>query len=209
MIKFLIDTSFSNIILGLYQDNQPIKEIIEENDHQLSSRIFPLIDQLFQSTEKKEEEVDEIVVVNGPGSFTGVRISVTIAKTYAWSLKKKIIPVSELQVMASTKTDTDYLIPMIDARRNCVYAGIYDRDLNTVLNDQYLSIEDLKKEVEKLDGSYTYLCDTKLDQLDHCIPSHPNLSKVLKYHENDVGINPHQVNPNYLKKTEAEENLNK
>lgn len=209
MIKFLIDTSFSNIILGLYQDNQPIKEIIEENDHQLSSRIFPLIDQLFQSTEKKVEEVDEIVVVNGPGSFTGVRISVTIAKTYAWSLKKKIIPVSELQVMASTKTDTDYLIPMIDARRNCVYAGIYDRDLNTVLNDQYLSIEDLKKEVEKLDGSYTYLCDTKLDQLDHCIPSHPNLSNVLKYHENDVGINPHQVNPNYLKKTEAEENLNK
>ncbi len=209
MIKFLIDTSSSNIILGLYQDNQPIKEIIEENDHQLSSRIFPLIDQLFQSTEKKVEEVDEIVVVNGPGSFTGVRIGVTIAKTYAWSLKKKIIPVSELQVMASTKTDTDYLIPMIDARRNCVYAGIYDRDLNTVLNDQYLSIEDLKKEVEKLDGSYTYLCDTKLDQLDHCIPSHPNLSKVLKYHENDVGINPHQVNPNYLKKTEAEENLNK
>lgn len=209
MIKFLIDTSSSNIILGLYQDNQPIKEIIEENDHQLSSRIFPLIDQLFQSTEKKVEEVDEIVVVNGPGSFTGVRIGVTIAKTYAWSLKKKIIPVSELQVMASTKTDTDYLIPMIDARRNCVYAGIYDRDLNTVLNDQYLSIEDLKKEVEKLDGSYTYLCDTKLDQLDHCIPSHPNLSNVLKYHENDVGINPHQVNPNYLKKTEAEENLNK
>lgn len=209
MIKFLIDTSFSNIILGLYQDNQPIKEIIEENDHQLSSRIFPLIDQLFHSAEKKVEEVDEIVVVNGPGSFTGVRIGVTIAKTYAWSLKKKIIPVSELQVMASTKTDTDYLIPMIDARRNCVYAGIYDRDLNTVLNDQYLSIEDLKKEVEKLDGSYTYLCDTKLDQLDHCIPSHPNLSKVLKYHENDVGINPHQVNPNYLKKTEAEENLNK
>lgn len=209
MINFLIDTSSSNIILGLYQDNQPIKEIIEENDHQLSSRIFPLIDQLFQSTEKKVEEVDEIVVVNGPGSFTGVRIGVTIAKTYAWSLKKKIIPVSELQVMASTKTDTDYLIPMIDARRNCVYAGIYDRDLNTVLNDQYLSIEDLKKEVEKLDGSYTYLCDTKLDQLDHCIPSHPNLSKVLKCHENDVGINPHQVNPNYLKKTEAEEDLNK
>lgn len=209
MIKFLIDTSSSNIILGLYQDNQPIKEIIEENDHQLSSRIFPLIDQLFHSTEKKVEEVDEIVVVNGPGSFTGVRIGVTIAKTYAWSLKKKIIPVSELQVMASTKTDTDYLIPMIDARRNCVYAGIYDHNLNTVLSDQYLSIEDLKKEVEKLDGSYTYLCDTKLDQLDDCIPSHPDLGKVLKYHENDAGINPHQVNPNYLKKTEAEENLNK
>lgn len=209
MIKFLIDTSSSNIILGLYQDNQPIKEIIEENDHQLSSRIFSLIDQLFQSTEKKVEEVDEIVVVNGPGSFTGVRIGVTIAKTYAWSLKKKIIPVSELQVMASTKTDTDYLIPMIDARRNCVYAGIYDHNLNTVLSDQYLSIEDLKKEVEKLDGSYTYLCDTKLDQLDDCIPSHPDLGKVLKYHENDAGINPHQVNPNYLKKTEAEENLNK
>ena len=209
MIKFLIDTSSSNIILGLYQDNQPIKEIMEENDHQLSSRIFPLIDQLFHSAEKKVEEVDEIVVVNGPGSFTGVRIGVTIAKTYAWSLKKKIIPVSELQVMASTKTDTDYLIPMIDARRNCVYAGIYDQNLNIVLSDQYLSIEDLKKEVEKLDGSYTYLCDAKLDQLDDCIPSHPNLSNVLKYHENDTGINPHQVNPNYLKKTEAEENLNK
>ena len=83
MIKLLIDTASSRIILGLFQDEKILSEINEENDNQLSVRIFPLIDKLFGLSEIKPEMVDEIIVVNGPGSFTGVRIGVTIAKTYA------------------------------------------------------------------------------------------------------------------------------
>lgn len=208
MIKLLIDTASSRIVLGLYQDDTILKEIKEENDHQLSVRIFPLLDQLFQETKLSPKEVDEIVVVTGPGSFTGVRIGVTIAKTYAWSLNKKIITVSELQCMASTEVDTDYCIPMIDARRNAVYAGIYDRNLDAFIPDQYITLDALQKKVEELDGTYTFISDQTFPSID-VIKSNMNLKVILKKHENDEGINPHQVNPNYLKKTEAEENLTK
>ena len=208
MIKLLIDTASSRIVLGLYQDDTILKEIKEENDHQLSVRIFPLLDQLFQETKISPKEVDEIVVVTGPGSFTGVRIGVTIAKTYAWSFNKKIITVSELQCMASTEVDTDYCIPMIDARRNAVYAGIYDRNLDAVIPDQYITLDALQKKVEELDGTYTFISDQTFPSI-NVIKPNMNLKVILKKHENDEGINPHQVNPNYLKKTEAEENLTK
>lgn len=208
MMKLFIDTASSRIVLGLSQDGSILKEINEVNDHQLSVRIFPLLDQLFQETNISPKDIDEIVVVTGPGSFTGVRIGVTIAKTYAWSLKKKIISVSELQCMASTKVDTDYCIPMIDARRNTVYVGIYDRNLDAVIPDQYITLEALQKKVEELDGTYTFISDQTFPSID-VIKSNMNLKVILKKHENDEGINPHQVNPNYLKKTEAEENLTK
>lgn len=208
MIKLLIDTASSRIVLGLYQDDTILKEINEKNDHQLSVRIFPLLDQLFQETKISLKEVDEIVVVTGPGSFTGVRIGVTIAKTYAWSFNKKIITVSELQCMASTEVDTDYCIPMIDARRNAVYAGIYDRNLDAVIPEQYITLDALQKKVEELDGTYTFISDQTFPSIDVIKPN-MNLKVILKKHENDEGINPHQVNPNYLKKTEAEENLTK
>ena len=90
MIKLFIDTAASQIILGLSQNDTILKEINEENDHQLSVRIFPLLDQLFQDANISPKDVDEIVVVTGPGSFTGVRIGVTIAKTYAWAFVKRL-----------------------------------------------------------------------------------------------------------------------
>lgn len=208
MMKLFIDTASSRIVLGLSQNGTILKEINEVNDHQLSVRIFPLLDHLFQETNVSPKDIDEIVVVTGPGSFTGVRIGVTIAKTYAWSLKKKIISVSELQCMASTEVDTDYCIPMIDARRNAMYAGIYDKNLNSVIPDQYIQLEDLKRKVEELDGTYTFISDQSFTSLDVLKPN-IDLSKILEKHENDESINPHKVNPNYLKKTEAEENLQK
>ena len=208
MIKLFIDTAASQIILALSQDDNIIKQINEENDHQLSVRIFPLLDQLFQETNISPKDVDEIVVVTGPGSFTGVRIGVTIAKTYAWAFHKKIIPVSELQCMASTHADTDYCVSMIDARRNAVYAGIYDKNLNSVVPDQYIQLEELKRKILELNGTYTFICDQPFTSMDIQKPN-MDLKMILKKHEKDISMNPHKVNPNYLKKTEAEENLQK
>ena len=208
MIKLLIDTASSRIILGLFQDEKILSEINEENDNQISVRIFPLIDKLFGLSEIKPEMVDEIIVVNGPGSFTGVRIGVTIAKTYAWALHKKITIISELQMMASTKTSAKYRIAMIDARRNAVYAGIYDENLNSVLPDQYITLNQLQSEVKKLDGSYAYVSYQKFPDIDVICPD-VNLTMIIEKHQEDEGLNPHEVKPNYLKKTEAEEKLGK
>ena len=207
MIELFIDTVSSRIIVAILKDGK-IKSIHnEKNGHDLSTRILPIIDNVFNEAKVIPNEVDTIYVVNGPGSFTGIRIGVTIAKTYAWSMKKRIITLSELALMATTSVDTDLIIPLIDARRNASYAGIYDKNGNSVLSDCYISNDDLKEKLSK-DKTFTFISYDNIDAFDTVEPN-IDLELFINMHRNDVAKNPHEVNPEYLKLTEAEENLKK
>lgn len=207
MIELFIDTVSSRIIVAILKDGK-IKSIHnEKNGHDLSTRILPIIDNVFNEAKVIPNEVDTIYVVNGPGSFTGIRIGVTIAKTYAWSMKKRIITLSELALMATTSVDTDLIIPLIDTRRNASYAGIYDKNGNSVLSDCYISNDDLKEKLSK-DKTFTFISYDNIDAFDTVEPN-IDLESFINMHRNDVAKNPHEVNPEYLKLTEAEENLKK
>jgi len=84
---------------------------------------------MFDKNDIAKDEITKIIVVNGPGSFTGIRIGVTIAKVYAWTLKIDITTITSLEAMAlSSKSNTTYKVPMIDARRGYVFAGICQTD---------------------------------------------------------------------------------
>lgn len=206
MKSLFIDTASNRIILALLNDHKVLVEINEENDHSLSSRIFPLIDKLLSEGNCKVDDIKRIYVVHGPGSFTGIRVGVTIAKTYAWAKKLEIIPISELELLATTPYATDYIVPYIDARREAVYAGIYNID-GDVVEDSYITIEDLKKKYPTgtiCSVSYDS-CDLGIEQIE----PHINIEKLVEKHKNDHPMNPHEVNPMYLKRTEAEENLEK
>ena len=72
-------------------------------------------------------------MVNGPGSFTGIRVGVSIDKVIAWGFNIPIIPVSSLELLATTNQEFKYSIPIIDARRGYVYAGVYDSENNNIL----------------------------------------------------------------------------
>ena len=207
MISLFIDTSSSAAVVALYNNEKPILIIKEENMQDISSHIMPMIDKLFSNNNLKINQVNKIFVVNGPGSFTGLRIGVTIAKTLAWSLKIPVVPISSLEVLASTTFESDYIIPYIDARRDFVFAGIYDGELNSGVNDQYISIDSLLSYLID-DKTYTFVGDKEMSFNNTIVPD-INLDKVISKHLNDEGVNPHSLNPNYLKKTEAEEKLNK
>lgn len=204
MRSLFIDTASSRILLALLEGHEVVTSIDEENDHSLSSRIFPLIDRLFHQANWNVDDIKRIYVVIGPGSFTGIRIGVTIAKTYAWAKKLEIVPISELELLASTSYTTDYIIPYIDARREAVYAGIYNHE-GVVVNDAYMPIKSLKERYPS--GSMVAVsydtCDLEIPQMKPEV----NLSKVVENHEHDLTKNPHEVNPIYLKITEAEENI--
>ena len=130
MRKLFIDTASHNRIAAII-DNEQIKSLkIEQNGTDLSIRMLPLIKETIDEASILPNDVDEIYVVNGPGSFTGIRVGVTIAKVYAWTLNKKIIPLNELELMATTKFDGDLIVPYIDARRDYGYTAIYDKSLN-------------------------------------------------------------------------------
>ena len=148
MTSLIIDTCNSNLTIGIVKDNNILSIYNEQVKTDLSTKIFPVMQDVFVKVGVDPKDIDTIFVSCGPGSFTGIRIGVTVAKTYAWALNKKIIPFSSLELLATTKVKEDYLVPIIDARRGYVYAGIYDEHLDTFMNDQYISIEDLEKSLE-------------------------------------------------------------
>ena len=139
MKTFYLDTSSSYLFAGISVDKKIKNEVKLKLDKELSSFTLPEIKKIFDESKINPKEIDKIIVVNGPGSFTGIRIGVTIAKTYAWSLQKEIATISSLEAMATRKEDTyEYLVPMIDARRGYVYGAIYRKDGTPILKEQYI-----------------------------------------------------------------------
>lgn len=205
MIYLLVDTSTSNITISILNNNKVICEYINKIDSDMSSKILPILDNLLNENQLELKQIDKIFVVNGPGSFTGVRIGITICKTIAWALKKDIITLSSLELMSTTPTEKKYLVPMIDARRGNVFAGIYDNELNCIKEDQLININEL---IDGLDDNYELLSYDNINVSNLILPK-TNIIKIIEKHYNDTAINPHNVNPNYLKLTEAQENLNK
>ena len=206
MISLFLDSSDKKVIVALLSGGKLIDSIIEENDNHLSEKFLPMIERIIAKNQLQIDNIDAIYVINGPGSFTGVRVGLTTAKVMAWGLKKRIIPISELALLATTLTNKKYIVPYIDARRNAVYAGIYDKNLNSVMADAYISIDDLMKKIDHIEDvefvSY-------YNNIEHTIEPNIDIEKIVQKHYNDEGINPHQVVPNYLKRTEAEENYDK
>lgn len=204
MISMFIDTSSFNIIIAIYSDDQEIVCNMEKNDHSLSERIMPLLDKTLKEAKIDLDKIDKIFVVNGPGSFTGIRIGVAVAKTIAYAMNKKIYPISELEVLSSGASNLN--ASFIDARRGYVYAGIYDQNLNCKFNDIYMPLNDFMKYCnEKGVKTYTSYDEIPINNLK---TPKINIQKIIKKHLNDKDVVSHMLNPNYLKLTEAEEKLN-
>ena len=195
-----LDTSSFFVTVSIIDNNEVVYNYQEEIKDDMSSKILPIIRDGFNSLDFDIKDIDKIMVVNGPGSFTGVRIGVTIAKVIAYSLKKDIIIISSLEYLATTECNSKYIIPMIDARRGYYFAGVYDSDLNVIYKDNYVQMEDLKEYLEK--GTIVSLND-----IENSIKPKLDIFKIVNKHLNDKPYIPHTVKPNYLKKTEAEEKL--
>lgn len=199
-----IDTSSDYLYSGIVVDDKLVSSIKKKYEKDLSKEALPKIIELFDEANITPKDLDKIIVVNGPGSFTGIRIGITIAKTIAWALNINITPISGLTAMAiSTNTNT-YKMPLIDARRGYVYGAIYDKDNNKVIEDSHIYLQDLLDKSKDLD-EVTVITNNNLDINIKQESYNPDILKIVKTFETSDGINPHLVNPIYLKKTEAEE----
>lgn len=197
MKYLLIDTATSYLIVSIVIDDKLVYLYNEEEGHRMSERVMPVIAEAFDKAGIKPNNLDMILATTGPGSFTGIRVGLTVAKTMAWSLKIPVVPISTLEVMVSGYDDKKSL-GLINARRGFVYAGIYDDKLNVILEDRYDSLDDIS-----LDGNLVsydlFDFEVKKPKLD--------VLKIVSKHKDDIPVNPHLLNPKYLKRTEAEEKL--
>ena len=204
-MKYLyVDTSSNFLYSGIVENNKILAEIKEEFGQNLSEVALPKIVELFDKTNLKAKDINKIIVVNGPGSFTGIRIGITIAKVYAWSLNIPITTISSLEAMAISSENEKLHIPMINARRGYVYGAIYDSSYKEILKPQHIELDKLMKYLNDKED-YEIISNDNFDDEIKRERYDPSILKIVNYFKDKETINPHSVNPVYLKLTAAEE----
>lgn len=205
MRTLYIDTSSSYLYTAIVEEDKLLSEVKEEFGQSLSEVALPKIVSMFIDNNLKPEQIDKIIVVKGPGSFTGIRIGITIAKVYSWSLNIPITTITSLEAMMLSTENNTYKVPVIDARRQYVFGAIYDSNNRQILKPQHIKIADLKQKMQELDNYVVITNDDLEEEFDNIEAYNPNILKIVEYFKDKETINPHAVNPDYLKLTEAEE----
>lgn len=143
MLVLAIDTSTKMGSVSLYRDAVDgfVGEINLNLKQNHSATIMESIDALFKLTGEKPQDVDRVAVSIGPGSFTGIRIGVGVAKGLAMSLGKPIVGINELDLIEAGGILGDYeIMPLIDARKERVYykkdRKYHDGNLREILETQ-------------------------------------------------------------------------
>ena len=205
MISLFLDTSSKKLNVILVKDNKIIfeKNIETKNDH--AEFTVPFIEEGLKNNNLETKDIDKIFVVNGPGSFTGTRIGVTVSKTICYANDINVIPVSSLKQFIFLNDKYDYYVSMIIDKNDKLYYGIYDKDYNDIVMDKYSTTTDLNNDVSKLQGSIVFISDKSIDGY-NTINQELNIIKLIDYYK-DKGINSFSLKPNYLKKIEVEEKL--
>lgn len=156
-----IDTSNNTLGVALLNGSQVAGEFITNVKKNHSVRAMPAIEQLMKDCEIKPKDLDKIVVAKGPGSYTGVRIGVTIAKTLAWTLNIPISGVSSLEVLAMNGKYFDgYIAPLFDGRRGQIFTGLYqwkDNQMVCIKEDRLVQSRDFAQELLKLDKQVLFI----------------------------------------------------
>ena len=128
-----------------------------------SQTLLPMVDEIVKMTGIDLKEIDAIAVSAGPGSFTGLRIGSATAKGLGLALDKPVVPVPTTQGIAANLYGADGIIcPLMDARRNQVYTGLYryNKDGFQIVEDQMaVLVDEIIEKVNALGEPVTYLGD--------------------------------------------------
>ena len=209
-----IDTSTMISTVTIAADGEIIGDFNVNQQRTHSESLVPMIESLLELLGMKIADIDSFVIAEGPGSFTGLRIGMTVAKTLAQVNGKSLVPISTLKALASNSSSHILKAPMMDARGNRVYAAVYDKDNKEIIKEDLYEIEDFIKLVDKLDEeveligevSEKYHKDFKKAHtlslnFNNCIGK--SLIKLsLEEEDNEKDI--FEIRPNYLRKSQAE-----
>lgn len=149
-----IDTSTMSTTVGLFVDGEVLGEFTLRGQISHSEALVDMIDNIFEKMNFSIGDIDLFAVGIGPGSFTGLRIGISVAKTFAQVLNKEIVGVSSLKALVNNIDTREVVIPIIDARRNRVYRGIYIRKEDEILEikkDELVDLDTLSQEISSYD----------------------------------------------------------
>ena len=192
MITVLLDSSNTNLSVGIAKDNLLLGYISYEAWQRQSEYMIVELNKLLEKHNIKKEDITDVIVAKGPGSYTGVRIAITIAKTIAVALDAKLYAVSSLRVQ---KDGTVPSICLINARSNRSYVGVYQNQ-EVLLNDCIMKNDEVMKYIED-HPDYSVCGDTKYLNIQG-IESN-TMKEMLDLKDSLESINPLSLKPVYMK----------
>jgi len=192
--RLAIDTATKYVYLSLIIDNHEVANVYQEGINNHSVTIIPFMVKLLESKELTLKDIDEVIIGIGPGSYTGVRIGVSIAKMIGYLNNIEVKTVSSLALMASS-SEAEFVVPMIDARRSNAFLACFKQNngrLEYVKEDTLAKIDDFLSE---LSVKYDVITDGVF-----------KIEKIIISGLLDPVDDIHALVPNYLQVTEAERN---
>lgn len=218
-----INTTDRILGVALVKDQQIIAEKVTNLSVGHAKRLMPAIVHLMEEIGWEPAHLEKIVVAKGPGSYTGVRIGLTTAKTLAWSLNIPIVGISSIHALAyQAAFFSGFVCPFFDARRGRVYTGLFKWEkgrLKVVYEEQNVAmskwlekLSELNREILFLSPNLSMYKDLLKERLENKAnfakgpenmirPSHLALAS-----EYAAAMEVHHLTPNYLRLAEAEAN---
>lgn len=157
MKQLIIDTSHKTLAIALVEDETLVMNFVAQGQKNHAQTLMPMVEAMMNNAKWIPQDLDAVIVAKGPGSYTGVRIGVTTAKTLARTLNIPLKMISSLELLAYNARSQHIIVPMMNARRQHVFAGIYqtkDNQLINLLPDQYISVEELQEHLHRYDDVY-------------------------------------------------------
>ncbi len=191
--RLVIDTATPYLYIALYEDNVLVDSIYQKGNNDHSVTLMDNIAKMFDKASWKIQDLAAVIVGIGPGSYTGVRIGVVVAKMFAWSHNIPVFKISTPALLASG-ADNGVIFAYVDARRNQAFGGVFEKTDETLVRLKADTYADLTTMLD----SWTY---------DHPVNAvMPDLNVVLNSELLEAVDNVHDLSPVYLRKTEAERN---
>ena len=232
MLIIGLETSGSRGSVALCRDEEPLCEVRFEQGQRHARNIMVAVDEVVRRAGVSKSEIDAVAVSQGPGSFTGLRVGVTCAKTLCHLMGWQAVGVPSLEVIAQNvdarPDGAEVVCPLLDARREFVYATVFRwengrwRDLTGVIAGRPEQIAERIPRGALVFGSgvdayrAVFLGTGKSPQRRAFQEGPPCLAEAKARHvaalgarklREGGGVSPMLLNSNYYRRTEAEERL--
>ena len=192
MISLFLDTSTKYLCIGIAKDNKVIYKVQEVALQKQSELTIPYLQKALSEVNLTLNDIDEVVVTIGPGSFTGIRIGMCIAKVLASMKNIPLKAISSLNAYASHGKK----IVILDAKAKRVYLGIYNNN-EKVIDECVVEISTLKEMLNDYPDYDVVLDSHLIDQTSEEIDVIENMNRIAIYSE--VVSNVDALVPIYLK----------
>ena len=194
MISLCMDSAYKQLVLGLYKEDTLLAGISLEAFKKQSETIFVELNKILEQANLDYKDIDRVVITKGPGSYTGIRIAMTIAKVLCSQMHKELYTISTMQLYAGLEPSANVIL---DARSHRAYVAHLEKG-KIIGGTQILDLEEVKKFLEAHPGKVfgdALLSETETSNfLKNFIDLKAEYQKVE---------NIHALVPDYLKESDA------